>query len=67
MEPSSGSMEKKALGLLKEKIKKKMYSCHASAVRSANMKFLSDEGEKLEFTLEETEKGPAAVNLKKID
>ena len=39
---------------------------HASAVKAAGMRFLN-EGDKLEFTLEDGPKGPSAVNLKKID
>ena len=57
---------KKGFGFIEREDKEKDVFVHASAVRSANMKFLN-EGEKIEFTLEETEKGPSAVNLKKID
>ena len=39
---------------------------HASAVKAAGMRFLN-EGDKLEFTLEDGPKGPSAVNLKKLD
>ena len=39
---------------------------HASAVKAAGMRYLN-EGDKLEFTLEDGPKGPSAVNLKKID
>ena len=39
---------------------------HASAVKAAGMRHLN-EGDKLEFTLEDGPKGPSAVNLKKID
>ena len=57
---------KKGFGVIEREDKEKDVFCHASAVRSAGLKYLN-EGDKLEFTLEETEKGPAAVNLKKID
>ena len=57
---------KKGFGFIEREDKEKDVFCHASAVRSAGLKYLN-EGDKLEFTLEETEKGPAAVNLKKID
>ena len=56
----------KGFGFIEREDKEKDVFVHASAVRSASMKYLN-EGQKLEFTLEETEKGPAAVNLKKID
>ena len=39
---------------------------HASAVREAGLRFLN-EGDKLSFTIEDGDKGPSAVNLKKID
>ena len=39
---------------------------HASAVKAAGMRFLN-EGDKIEFTLEDGPKGPSAVNLKKLD
>ena len=39
---------------------------HASAVKQAGMRYLN-EGDKLEFNLEDGPKGPSAVNLKKID
>ena len=56
----------KGYGFIEREDKEKDVFCHASSVRSAGIKYLN-EGDKLEFTLEETEKGPAAVNLKKID
>ena len=39
---------------------------HASAVREAGLKFLN-EGDHIEFSLEDSDKGPSAVQLKKID
>jgi len=39
---------------------------HASAVKAAGMRYLN-EGDKLEFTLEDGPNGPSATNLKKLD
>ena len=39
---------------------------HASALRTAGLRFLS-EGDKISFSVEDGDKGPSAVNLKKID
>jgi len=39
---------------------------HASAVREAGLRFLN-EGDKITFEIEEGDKGPSAVNLKKAD
>ena len=39
---------------------------HASAVREAGLRFLN-EGDKLTFSIENGEKGPSAVGLKKQD
>ena len=39
---------------------------HASAVREAGLRFLN-EGDKISFEIEDGDKGPSAVNLKKID
>ena len=39
---------------------------HASAVRDAGLRFLN-EGDKVAFSIEDGDKGPSAVNLKKID
>ena len=39
---------------------------HASAVRDAGLRFLN-EGDKLSFSIEDGDKGPSAVNLKKVD
>jgi len=57
---------KKGFGFIEREDKEKDVFVHASATRAGGIKHLN-EGEKLEFELEETEKGPAAVNLKKID
>jgi len=39
---------------------------HASAVRDAGLRFLN-EGDKLTFSIEDGDKGPSAINLKKQD
>ena len=39
---------------------------HASAVREAGLRFLN-EGDKISFEIEDGDKGPSAVNLKKTD
>jgi cold shock protein len=57
---------KKGFGFIEREDKEKDVFCHASAVKNAGMKFLN-EGDKLEFELEDGPKGPSAVNLKKID
>jgi CspA family cold shock protein len=57
---------KKGFGFIEREDKEKDVFCHASSVKAAGMKFLN-EGDKLEFELEDGPKGPSAVNLKKID
>ena len=57
---------KKGFGFIEREDKEKDAFVHASAVRAADLKFLN-EGDKLEFTLEDGPKGPSATNLKKID
>ena len=57
---------KKGFGFIEREDKEKDAFVHASAVKNAGMRFLN-EGDKLEFELEEGPKGPSAVNLKKID
>ena len=39
---------------------------HASSVREAGLRFLN-EGDKISFEIEDGDKGPSAVNLKKTD
>ena len=56
----------KGFGFIERGDKEKDAFVHASAVKAAGMRFLN-EGDKLEFTLEDGPKGPSAVNLKKID
>ena len=57
---------KKGFGFIERDDKEKDAFVHASAVKNAGMRFLN-EGDKLEFEMEEGPKGPSAVNLKKID
>ena len=57
---------KKGFGFIEREDKEKDAFVHASAVKEAGMRYLN-EGDKLEFTLEDGPKGPSAVNLKKID
>ena len=57
---------KKGFGFIEREDKEKDAFVHASAVKAAGMRYLQ-EGDKLEFTLEDGLKGPAAINLKKVD
>ena len=57
---------KKGCGCIEREDKEKDAFVHASAVKAAGMRYLN-EGDKLEFTLEDGPKGPSAVNLKKVD
>ena len=57
---------KKGYGFIEREDGEKDCFVHASSVRDAGLRFLN-EGEKLEFTLEDGPKGPSAVNLKKLD
>ena len=57
---------KKGFGFIEREDKEKDAFVHASAVKEAGMRFLN-EGDKMEFDLEDGPKGPSAVNLKKID
>ena len=56
-------MEQKDLVSLKEKTRKKMFFVHASAANTAGLEL--NEGDALTFDVEDGEKGPSAVNLKK--
>ena len=56
----------KGFGFIEREDKEKDAFVHASAVKAAGMRFLN-EGDKVEFTLEDGPKGPSAVNLKKLD
>ena len=57
---------KKGFGFIEREDKEKDVFVHASAVREAGLRFLN-EGDSLEFSVEDGDKGPSAVNLKKID
>ena len=57
---------KKGFGFIEREDKEKDAFVHASAGKAAGMRYLN-EGDKIEFTLEDGPKGPSAVNLKKID
>ena len=57
---------KKGFGFIERNDKEKDAFIHASAVKAAGIRFLN-EGDELEFELEDGPKGPSAVNLKKID
>ena len=57
---------KKGFGFIEREDKEKDAFVHASAVKAAGMRYLN-EGDKLEFVLEDGPKGPSAINLKKID
>ena len=57
---------KKGFGFIEIEDKEKDVFVHVSAVKTAGMRYLN-EGDKLEFTLEDGPKGPSAVNLKKLD
>ena len=57
---------KKGFGFIEREDKEKDAFVHASAVKAAGMRYLN-EGDKLEFTLEDGPKGPSAINLKKLD
>ena len=57
---------KKGFGFIEREDKEKDAFVHASAVKASGMRFLN-EGDKVEFSMEDGPKGPSAVNLKKID
>ena len=57
---------KKGFGFIEREDKQKDVFVHASSTRAAGLKYLQ-EGWLLEFELEQTEKGPAAINLKRIE
>ena len=57
---------KKGYGFIEREDGEKDVFVHASAVRDAGLRFLS-ENQKLEFSVEDGEKGPSAVSLKAID
>ena len=55
---------KKGYGFIEREDKEKDVFVHASAVREAGLKFLN-EGDELMFEVEDGDKGPSAVKLKK--
>ena len=55
---------KKGYGFIERDDKEKDVFVHASAVRDANLKYLN-EGDVLTFEVEQGDKGPSAINLKK--
>ena len=57
---------KKGYGFIEREDGEKDVFVHASAVRDAGLRFLN-ENDKLEFTVADGDKGPSAVDLKKID
>ena len=57
---------RKGFGFINREDGEKDVFVHASAVKAGGMRYLN-EGDKVEFTLEDGPKGPAAVNLKKLD
>ena len=57
---------KKGYGFIEREDKEKDVFVHASAVRDAGLRFLN-EGDSISFDVEDGDKGPSAVNLKKID
>ena len=57
---------KKGYGFIAREDGEKDVFVHASAVREAGLKYLN-ENQKLEFSVEDGEKGPAAVGLKVIE
>ena len=57
---------KKGFGFIERDDKEKDAFVHASALKKVGISFLN-EGDKIEFNLEDSPKGPSAVNLKKVD
>ena len=55
---------KKGYGFIEREDGEKDCFVHASSVREAGLKYLN-EGDQLEFEIEQGEKGPSAVKLKK--
>ena len=55
---------KKGYGFIEREDKEKDVFVHASAVREAGLRFLN-ENDAVEFEIQDGDKGPSAVNLKK--
>ena len=56
---------KKGFGFIEREDGEKDCFVHASAVREAGLRFLN-ENDAIEFEIQDGDKGPSAVNLKKI-
>ncbi len=56
---------KKGYGFIEREVGEKDCFVHASAVREAGLRFLN-ENDAIEFEIQDGDKGPSAVNLKKI-
>ena len=56
---------KKGYGFIEREDGEKDWFVHASAVREAGLRFLN-ENDAIEFEIQDGDKGPSAVNLKKI-
>ncbi len=56
---------KKGYGFIEREDGEKDCFVHASSVREAGLKYLN-EGDQLEFEIEDGEKGPSAVKLNKV-
>ena len=56
---------KKGYGFIEREDGEKDCFVHASSVREAGLKYLN-EGDQLEFEIEQGEKGPSAVKLNKV-
>ena len=54
----------KGYGFIEREDKEKDVFVHSAAVRDAGLKYLN-EGDELTFEVENTDKGPSAVNLQK--
>ena len=58
---------KKGFGFIEREDKEKDVFIHASAIKAAGLRFIY-EGDKIEFELiEDSGKGPSAINIKKVD
>ena len=56
---------KKGYGFIEREDGEKDCFVHASSVRDAGLRYLN-EGDQLEFEIEDGQKGPSAVKLKKV-
>ena len=57
---------KKGFGFIEREDKEKDVFVHASAVKSAGIRYLN-ENQKVTFDLEDSQKGPNAINLKIVE